>query len=97
MLKFSEMPYERPDLDELRGKMQELIRELKAADGFDAAKAAFIKEDELVRHVMTVRTLATIRHSIDTRDTFYAVVIGSMSTRAVFENCHDPILVICTG
>lgn len=71
MLKFIELPYERPEMDGVTGQMKALIGELKAAPDYNAARDALLKEDKLVRHVMTVRTIATIRHSVDTRDSFY--------------------------
>ena len=71
MLKFTELPYERPEMDGVTGQMKALIGELKAAPDYNAARDALLKEDKLVRHVMTVRTIATIRHSVDTRDSFY--------------------------
>ena len=71
MLKFTELPYERPEMDGVTGQMKELIGELKNAPDYEVARVALLKEDRLVRHVMTVRTIATIRHSVDTRDPFY--------------------------
>lgn len=71
MIKFSEIPYSRPDIDELKKELQVLTDELKAAASFGEAKAAFLRKDSLERHIESVSTLAQIRHSIDTRDKFY--------------------------
>ncbi len=71
MIKFSEIPYSRPDIDELKRELQVLTDELKAAASFGEAKAAFLRKDSLERHIESVSTLAQIRHSIDTRDKFY--------------------------
>ena len=70
-MKFSEMPYERPDPAVLKAEMQKYIDALSAAVTFEAADAVFCEEDRFYRHVDTLYNLASIRHSIDTRDTFY--------------------------
>lgn len=70
-MKFSEMPYERPDLEGLKQTLAELTRRLKAAAGFDEARAVFLEKEEVQRHIDTLATLASIRNSIDTRDAFY--------------------------
>ena len=71
LIKFKEMPYTRPDPDEIRTEMAAFTEALKKADSYDTAKEVFLKEQKLEKHVMTMETLASIRHSIDTRDTFY--------------------------
>ena len=71
MLKFSEMSYERPDIEDVKTKMQELTKALEAAADLETAKKVFADMDRLNRHVDTLGTLASIRHSIDTRDAFY--------------------------
>lgn len=70
-MKFSEMPYTRPDFDALKAELQGLCEPLKAAGSYEQAKAAFLKKEELLRHVETLATLVHVRHSIDTRDEFY--------------------------
>ena len=71
MMKFPEMPYERPDKEALKQEIRDLTARLKEAESYEAAKDIFLLYDKLERHIMTVETLASIRHSIDTRDTFY--------------------------
>ncbi len=70
-MKFSEMPYQRPQVDEIKQQMQALTEALKAAESYDQAKAVFLKHEELGRSVATAQTLVHIRHTIDTRDSFY--------------------------
>lgn len=71
MIKFSEMPYERPDLDSVKEEMKKLTEEFASAGTYEAARDCFIRKDALVRHIESVSTVAQIRHSIDTRDQFY--------------------------
>ena len=70
-LKFSDMPYVRPDTAEIEAELNALIDALMGAEDYEAARSAFLKKDRLMRHVETEITLVSIRHSIDTRDPFY--------------------------
>ena len=70
-MKFSEMPYKRPDLKAMKKEIAGLISRLETADSYEKARAAFLEMDALLRHFETAATLVSIRHSIDTRDAFY--------------------------
>ena len=70
-MKFSEMPYKRPDPDAVKAKLQELTERLKNAKSYEEAKAVFLKYEEEEKASDTMASLAYIRHSIDTRDEFY--------------------------
>jgi M3 family oligoendopeptidase len=69
--RFSEIPYDRPDLAALCARIDELTAQLHAASSYDEARAVFLAHDEQARHVDTLTNVAYIRHSIDTRDAFY--------------------------
>ncbi len=71
-MKFSEMKYARPDLPALCAELKALTDALREAGSYDEAKALFLKQEALSRGIDTMATLASIRHSIDTRDEFYA-------------------------
>ncbi|MBQ2228514.1 MAG: M3 family oligoendopeptidase, partial [Firmicutes bacterium] len=70
-MKFSEMPYSRPDADGIKNQIAAFTERLKAAKTFEEAKAVFLENEELGNHVNTLAQLVSIRHSIDTRDKFY--------------------------
>lgn len=70
-MKFSEIPYQRPDLEQLKAKQSELTEQLKNAKSYQEAKDLFLKQEEESKHTATFATLASVRHSIDTRDEFY--------------------------
>jgi oligoendopeptidase F len=70
-MKFSEMPYKRPDLEEAKRTITSLTGTLKAADSFFKADEVFLEMEKAQAEFMTMSTLAYIRHSIDTRDAFY--------------------------
>ncbi len=70
-MKFSEMQYARPDLDAIKNGMKALTEELRSAESYEAAREVFLRKEEEEKHVATLSTLVSIRHSIDTRDKFY--------------------------
>lgn len=70
-MKFSEMLYTRPDVQELRAQLAALTKRLKEAADYAAAKEVFLEKEKLGKSIETQATLAHIRHDIDTRDTFY--------------------------
>ena len=70
-MKFSQMVYERPDLEAVKQQLTDLTARMKAAESYDEARKLFIEEDNLERHLETAMTLVHVRHSIDTRDTCY--------------------------
>ena len=70
-VKFKDMPYERPDLDKIKAMLQDLTARLQNAKSYEEAKAVFLEKEERETNVYTYATLASIRHSIDTRDPFY--------------------------
>ena len=70
-MKFSEMPYKRPDPDAVKAEYRALTERLKNAVSYEEARAAFLEKEEKEKLVDTMGTLAYVRHSIDTRDEFY--------------------------
>lgn len=85
---FPEMPYQRPDLAALKADYDAITARLRAAADYPAARAAFLENDALERHIQTLATLASTRHSIDTRDAFY-------DSEKKFWNAADPELETC--
>ena len=71
MVKFSEMKYERPDVEAAKQKLAEQTRRLKEAGSYEQARAIFMEVEEDTKHFHTMATLCSVRHSIDTRDEFY--------------------------
>ena len=70
-MKFSEMPYERPDLETVKAQLSGFTARLRAASGYDETKAVFLEKEEADQTVGTLAELVMIRNSIDTRDQFY--------------------------
>ncbi len=70
-MKFSEMPYTRPEKDAVLAALADFTARLKSATSFAEADAVFLEEDRYTADVESEFTIAAIRHSIDTRDAFY--------------------------
>ena len=68
---FSELPYIRPDLDQLRAQCDALCARFENAASAEEQIAAYQDFEELSKDVMTNLTIASIRHTVDTRDEFY--------------------------
>ena len=67
-MKFSEMPYKRPDLDSVKQRAAELTDALKSAATFENADETFLLMQELLKGFLTASALVKIRHDIDTND-----------------------------
>ena len=70
-MRFSEMPYARPDAAALQEKLRSLTKALREADSFERAEAVYLENEAAVNTFETMATLSHIRHDIDTRDAFY--------------------------
>lgn len=70
-MKFSEMQYVRPDINEIKKRIKNITEEFNVAETYDDAKKAFLANQDLAKNWSTLSTLVTIRNSIDTRDKFY--------------------------
>ena len=70
-MKFSQMPYERPNVEALKEQLSTLTARLREASDYAAAKTIFLEHEEVSKAIATAQTLVHIRHSIDTRDAFY--------------------------
>ena len=70
-MKFSQMKYERPDAELLKEQLKSLTERMAAAASYEEAREVFLELEKLESEVMTVMQIASIRHTIDTRDEFY--------------------------
>ena len=65
-MKFSEMPYERPDLEALKAGYSDLTRRLESAASYEEAKAVFLEKEKLEKQPEHSKTRTAI--SIWTRN-----------------------------
>ncbi|MDO4649067.1 MAG: M3 family oligoendopeptidase [Eubacteriales bacterium] len=70
-MKFSKMPYQRVDMEELKKDFAKLTAEMEHAASGEEAFRVHEKYYKLTDHVNTMMTIAEIRHDVDVTDEFY--------------------------
>ena len=70
-MKFSEMPYVRPDLAAFQAKAEEIAQKIAGAASAQEQIDAVLAFDQVQAEMSTATSLAYVRHTIDTRDAFY--------------------------
>lgn len=70
-MKFSEMPYSRPDMETLAAATAQTLAALSAATDAAEQIAAYDAFEKLQQTAGTMQQLAYIRHTINTKDEFY--------------------------
>jgi len=71
MEKFSQMQYVRPDLAAFAGRIEAYTAELKAAGSAEQVYDLLLTHKNDMAECMTMRSIANIRNTVDTRDPFY--------------------------
>ena len=69
--KFDELVYTRPDGDLLKKTLEKLTEDLKNAETYTRAREVFFEKEKLTADFHTMTTIASIRHTVDTKDKFY--------------------------
>ena len=72
MIDFRQMPYARPDMDAVRHSYESAIGALENAASYGEARSAYFALQEKEIELSTLRTLCSVRNTIDTGDVFYA-------------------------
>ena len=70
-MKFSEMPYSRPDLDTLGQEYGRITETFGKTDSADGQYRLILEHEKLSENFDTMATIAYIRNSINTADPFY--------------------------
>ena len=70
-MKFSEIPYKRPDLKAMKDSIAADTKALRAAKSYAEAREVFLKHEKESGHRETLATLVSIRSSVNTKDEFY--------------------------
>ena len=70
-MKFSEMPYSRPDMEMLAKATTETLAAMKAAPDAAGQIAAYDAFEKKIQTAGTMQQIAYIRHTINTKDEFY--------------------------
>lgn len=72
-MKFSEMPYSRPDMEALAAATTQTLEAMKAAPNAAGQIAAYDAYEKKMQTAGTMQQIAYIRHTINTKDEFYNV------------------------
>ena len=70
-MKFSEMPYVRPNLEEIKASFGRILERIEAAGSAQEQIDAYMDCERESKAINTACTLAYVRHTIDTKDEFY--------------------------
>lgn len=70
-MKFSEMPYSRPDMEALAAATTQTLEGMKAAPNAAGQIAAYDAYEKKMQTAGTMQQIAYIRHTINTKDEFY--------------------------
>ena len=70
-MKFSEMPYSRPDMEALAAATTQTLEAMKAAPNAAGQIAAYDAHEKKMQTAGTMQQIAYIRHTINTKDEFY--------------------------
>ncbi len=95
-MKFNEMKYERISLEKMTEDYKKYIEAYKKAKTYKEARKVYIEVDTFARHVQTMATLCSIRHSINTNDEYYTNEYNywneSMPQLAAYDKAWDKLL-----
>ena len=70
-MKFSELPYSRPDMEALAAATTQTLEAMKAAPNAAGQIAAYDAYEKKMQTAGTMQQIAYIRHTINTKDEFY--------------------------
>ena len=71
MIKFSEMQYERPDIEALKTAIEDATRRVEQAKSYEDVKKAYFDLQDKRTHTFNLYTIAHVRNTINTADAFY--------------------------
>lgn len=84
-MKFSQITYQRPDLDAVFASFDRLAKGIRAANSAEEAAKLYREFEQEAAHLATAMTVAEIRNTIDTRDEFY-------ETEKEFFDAQQPVI-----
>lgn len=71
MQKFQDLPYVRPQIDQIDAEFKQLLEKLSLADSAQAQIEVIKDINNIRNHFMTMASLCSVRHTIDTTDAYY--------------------------
>ena len=71
MVRFSEMPYERPDIESLNSRLQSAAKQVTEAKSYEEVRSTYFEIQEQRKEVFTLFSIAHVRNTMDTTDSYY--------------------------
>lgn len=71
-MNFSDIKYERAEIEEIGKKYTSLTKKLTSAGSFEDVCKTIEEHEKLLSHFQTMSSVAYVRHTIDTDDNFYS-------------------------
>ncbi len=87
-MKFSDMPYRRPDLEELRRKYERITQEFAKATSADEQYRLILEHEKLSGDFETMASIAYIRNSINTTDSYYEAEMAFFDANSPVVNTY---------
>ncbi len=70
-MKFQDFPYSRPKEEEIQAKYEGFVKAFSMAKDFPSQLAVYQEVEEVEKEVSTMGTIAHVRFTINTKDSFY--------------------------
>lgn len=80
MQKFSELPYVRPDLAAFKAELPAYVESIRNASSWDELKTRWLAQSDKKLEIMTMRSIASIRNTVDTTDPYYEAEMRYFNT-----------------
>ncbi len=71
MVKFTEMPYQRPDMEEMKAALADAAGRMRNAGSYEEARQIFFEGQEKRLKTGTMFSIASVRNTINTADEYY--------------------------
>ena len=71
MIKFSEMPYKRPDMENIKKVLAESAEKISHAESYEESREIFFNVQNECDEMGTLYSIASVRNTMDTEDKFY--------------------------
>ena len=71
MIKFTEMPYQRPDIENLKKKLAEATQTVVEAKSYAEVKKAYFEFQDMEQEMETLFSIAYVRNTMNTADEYY--------------------------
>lgn len=79
MEKFSQMTYERPQVDVFAGEVRDFLEKFKSAGDYAADRDLFLQLNEKLDHIETMCSIAEIRNTVNTANEYYEKEVESIA------------------